>query len=124
MAEGAEFEGDSMVVPDIAVSEVMNAIFVQRHVLHLIEDGRPYLERLFRIIDAQLIEVVECTKDLVLEAYQIANRNGGATYDCLFVALALRTNLQLKTRDRRQAEIMETERSRNIQGGHSRRGPT
>jgi predicted nucleic acid-binding protein len=124
LADGAEFEGESMVVPDIAIPEVMNAIFVQHHVLHLIEDGRPYLERLFRIIDAELIEVVESTKDLILEAYQIAARNRGATYDCLFIALALRTNLQLKTRDRRLAEIMETEKSRKMQGGHFRRGPT
>ena len=111
-----------MVVPDIAVPEIMNAIFVQHHVLHVIEDGFPYLERLFRIIDSELIEVVECTKDLTLEAYQIASRNGGATYDCLFIALALRTNLQLKTLDRRQAEIMDTERSRKNAGRDPRSG--
>jgi predicted nucleic acid-binding protein len=111
-----------MIVPDIAVPEVLNAIFVQHQVLHLIDDGLPYLEELFKIIDAELIEVVDCTKDLVLEAYQIAARNGEATYDCLFIALALRLNLQLKTLDRRQAEIMETERSRNGEGGDPGRG--
>lgn len=114
---GAELEAEPVLVPDVAVPEVMNAIYVHDRVLHLIGDGAPYLDRLFRVIDAELIRVVECSRELVLEAYQMASRHGGGAYDCLFVALALRSGARLKTRDRRQAKIMEAEAARRRGGG-------
>lgn len=117
---GSEFTGEPILVPDIAVAEVVNALFVQERVLHHIEDGRPYLDRLFQVVDAEVVQVVASSRDTVLDAYRIAARNGGAVYDCLFVALALRLGLPLKTRDKRQAAIMDRERSRTLLG--SRRG--
>lgn len=113
LGEGSEFEGEPLTVPDIAVAEVMNALYVQHHVLHLIEDGAPYLERLFKIIDVGAVQVVPSSIDVVLDAYQMASRHRRGTYDCLFVALALRSNSQLKTKDKGQAKLMEEERGKS-----------
>ena len=112
LSGGDEFQGETFVAPDFAINEVANAFFVQEHSLHSIEDGLPYIERLFEAIDAESLSIVTSSKELVKDAYDIASRSGGSTYDCLFVALALRGNLELKTRDRRQAGVFQAEMSR------------
>ena len=99
-------------MPDIAIPEVMNALHVQEHLLHLIEEGANYVDVLFDIVESDQIRVTALSRDLVTEAYGVAARYRGAAYDCIFVALALKLNLRLVTRDRRQAKIMEAEIAR------------
>ncbi|HEV2226876.1 MAG TPA: type II toxin-antitoxin system VapC family toxin [Nitrososphaerales archaeon] len=108
-----------MVAPDLAIHEVTNALYVQQHVLNAIKSGLSYVDKLFEAVDAQALEVVASSKALVGEAFEIAIRNGGTTYDCLFVALALRMNLELRTIDKKQARIFESERVRRESGGSS-----
>lgn len=114
LAAGSEFEGETMLAPDLAIHEVTNAMYVQQHVLGVVDDGLAYVDKLFEAIDVQALEVVASSKALMRDAFEIASRTGGATYDCLFVALALRTDLELRTIDRRQAGIFESERSRRM----------
>ena len=111
-----------MLIPDFAIAEVMNALYVQAGSLHLIEDGRPYLKRLFDIIDTDEIRVVACSEELTAAAYEIASRSGSAAYDCVFVALALASGLELVTRDRRQAEILRAEREGRRSSGERKGG--
>ena len=101
-----------MVVPDVAVAEAMNAFYVQEHVLHVIEDGRPYVERMFKGVEAGSIEVVRCSKDVALKAYEISVRSGTAVYDSIFVSLALKLGAELKTLDVMQEETMASERAK------------
>lgn len=116
----AAFREERMLVPDLAVAEVVNALYVQDKVLHLIADGRPYVESLFKMIDAEEIEVASCSEKLLLDAYDLASRRGAATYDCIFVALALASGLTLVTRDGRQAGIMKAEEDGKVRGGAKR----
>ena len=116
----AKFEEEQMLVPDFAVAEAMNAFYVQERVLRVIDDGRPYVRRLFLAMEAGAVEVVGSSKDVILDAYEIGVRHKAAPYDCIFVALALRLGKELRTRDRRQAEIMASESARR--GGGSRAG--
>jgi predicted nucleic acid-binding protein len=99
-------------VPDVAVPEVMNAFHVQEHVLHLIEDGASYIDAFFDVVESDQIRVTALSRELVTEAYRVAARYRGAAYDCIFVALALKLDLRLVTRDQKQAKIMEAEISR------------
>ena len=105
------------MTPDVAVPEVMNAFFVQEHVLHLIEDGAEYLDVLFDLVESEQIRVVATSRGLMQEAYRIASRQKGGTYDCLFVALAKEMKLRLLTIDARQARMMEIEGARDIDSG-------
>jgi predicted nucleic acid-binding protein len=125
LAAGEEFEGETMVAPDLAIHEVSNALYVQQYVLNSIKDGLVYVDKFYEAVDAHALEVVNSSRALVGEAFEIASRNGGTTYDCLFVALALRMNLELKTFDKRQARIFESERSwrmKGASGSHGSRG--
>jgi len=119
LSGGDEFLGETFVAPDFAVNEVANAFFVQQHSLHAIDDGRPYVEKLFEAIDAESLSIVTSSQGLVRDAYDIASRRGGSPYDCLFIALALKGNLELRTRDRRQAALYQAEKS--MQGQEERR---
>ena len=115
----ADFGKEPTIVPDLAVYEVVNAIYVREKVLGKLDHGLAYLEAFFEILDSSLLEVVGSTWDLMSEAYEIGSRQGAATYDCVFVALALRTGSQLLTRDRRQLTIMEKEVARRREGSHN-----
>jgi predicted nucleic acid-binding protein len=103
---------EPILTPDIALPEVLNALFVQQHVLHLIDNGPEYLDALCDFVDAGQVRIVKTSRELLQDAYRIAARNGGATYDCLFIALALSAHLDLRTKDQRQGRVMEAERSR------------
>ncbi len=87
----------------------MNAIHVQDHLMHVIAGGDRYIDALFDFIEAGQVMIVPSSRDLVLEAFRIAGRQKGAAYDCIFVALALKAGVELKTRDQGQARIMEAE---------------
>jgi predicted nucleic acid-binding protein len=112
LASGEEFERDTMVTSDLAIHEVANAMYVQQYVLNTIKDGLAYVDRYYEAVEAGALEVVSTSKALVGEAFEIASRNGEAIYDCIFVALALSLNSELRTIDKRQARIFENERSR------------
>jgi len=127
LAKGDQFEDEDMVAPDLAIHEVTNALFVQHFLLKVIKNGLAYVDKFYEAVDAQALEVVTSSKALVGEAFEIASRNGGTTHDCLFVALALRMNLELRTLDKGQARIFESEKSRRVKedtgSRQSRRSP-
>jgi len=102
---------EDLVSPDLAVPEVVNAVLIQERILHTLSDGRPYIESLFGAVDSAALQLVKVTESLVEEAYEIAMRNGQAIYDCIFVALALKYGVPLKTNDRRQAKVFADELS-------------
>jgi len=107
-----DFGKEPTIVPELAVYEVVNAILVRERVLRNLDHGLAYVKAFFEILDSSLLEVVGTSGDLMSEAYEIGSRQGEAIYDCVFVALALRTGSQLLTRDRRQLDVMEREKAR------------
>ena len=102
---------EPVVIPDLAIHEVANAIFIQEHVLHRIPGGNDYLELLFELIESGNLQVVKSSADLMGSAYEIAAKHHVALYDCVFVALALQFGVELRTIDERQRKVMELERA-------------
>lgn len=96
---------EELVSPDLAVAEVVNAVLLQQRIFHSIQDGAPYIRSFFDAIDAGSLQLVRITESLAAEAYDVALRNNATFYDCLFVALALRYGTDLKTLDRKQAQV-------------------
>jgi predicted nucleic acid-binding protein len=105
---------EELIAPDIAVLEVVKAVLVQQRDLHSLKDGTAYIKSLFEAIDCDSLRLVSVTEPLVEDAYGIALRNGDAIYDCIFVALALRYGSELKTNDRRQEQVLASERSQGV----------
>lgn len=112
LSERVSFDDGGVITPNLAVYEVANAIFVRERILHLSGAGERYLGAFFRAIDASVVELVDLSEGLMRDAYEIAVRNQAAIYDCVFVALCLKTGLRLETRDPAQMKILERERTR------------
>ena len=47
--------------------------------------------------------------DVMHDSYLIAKRNGITTYDAIFVCLAVKLGLTLKTLDKRQNQVLQAE---------------
>jgi predicted nucleic acid-binding protein len=105
---------EELIAPDFAVPEVVNAVLVQQRVLHSLKDGTPYIKSLFEALDSDSLRLVSVAEPLVKDAYGIALRNGEAICDCIFVALALWYGSELKTNDRRQEQVLASERSQGV----------
>ena len=114
------FAEEASVVPDLAIHEVVNALFVQEHVLHRIRDGVPYVRLMYEAIEAKLITVVGGSESLIEDSYEMASRTGSAVYDCVFVVLALSTGQELKTHDEKQKKLYDAEAARRLGSGNSK----
>jgi predicted nucleic acid-binding protein len=88
-------EGGSLVILDLALVEVTNAIWKQHH------QGAISSDEAKRFLDCLVgIPVrIEPARELLPLALEIAIAYGRAVYDALFVALAQRTGLQGITAD-------------------------
>ncbi len=96
---------DQIIAPQLAVYEVANAIWKQDCLLKKLEDGQIYLEHFYGLVDSGKIAVLYPNEDLMHESYMIAKGNNIAMYDSIFICLAIKLGLDLKTLDQRQAEI-------------------
>ena len=117
LSGGTELAGETMVIPDLAIHEVVNALYVQERVLHRIPDGLPYIRLMFEAIDSGMIAVVRSSERLVQGAYEMAARTGSAVYDCVFVFVALSAGQELRTYDKKQMRLFESEAARGTHHG-------
>jgi predicted nucleic acid-binding protein len=84
---------------------VANAIWKQDCLLKKIEDGQIYLGYFYGLIDSGKIVVMYPNENLTHESYLVAKGNNIAMYDSIFICLAVKLGLNLKTLDNKQAEI-------------------
>jgi predicted nucleic acid-binding protein len=91
---------------------VANAIFKQEHLLHELKGGQKYIDLLFELIESEALQVIRSSQSLMRSAYELAEKHNDVVYDCVFVVLALRLGVELKTHDGRQERIMGLERPR------------
>jgi len=98
---------DQIITPQLAIYEVVNAIWKQDCLLNKIEDGQIYLEFFYGLIGSGNITVLYPNENLIRESYSIAKLNKIAMYDSIFICLAIKLGLNLKTLDNRQAETFE-----------------
>ncbi len=88
-------QGGVLVVLDLALVEVTNAIWKQNLQNRIsLDEATRLLDRLLRI-PVQ----IQPARDLLVQALDIAATHGRAVYDALFVALAQKTGLQGVTAD-------------------------
>jgi predicted nucleic acid-binding protein len=89
----------------LAVYEVANAIWKQECLLKKLADGQIYLEHFYGLIDSGKITLLYPNENLMQESYRIAKAQGIAMYDSIFICLAIKLELSLRTLDHKQDEI-------------------
>ncbi len=100
----AILRGEELSVPDIALSEALNALWKHHRLLGEIDEqayreGAEDLLRLWRTFTPYK------TEELALEACEIASSMGITIYDALYLALARRLESRLLTFDKRMLKV-------------------
>ena len=103
------FEEDFLITVDLAVYEVVNAIWKHQFLLKDLNDGLAYISILYGLIEAGRIRVVRPAAELMQRGYSLAGKNRRSIYDTIFVALALELASELATFDKHQAELLGRE---------------
>ena len=99
------------MAPELAVYEVTNAIWKHEHLLKDIENGKPYVSIFYGLVEAEKIKILTPNEELMQESYSIAKRQGITIYDAVFVSLATKLGLTLKSYDRVQIRSLKSENS-------------
>ena len=100
---------DQIVTPELVVYEVTNAIWKHENLLKDLENGKPYLSIFYGLIEAGAITILSPNERLMQESYSVAKRNGITVYDAVFVSLAIKLGLALRTYDRVQIRAFKSE---------------
>jgi predicted nucleic acid-binding protein len=100
------------VAPELVVYEVTNAIWKHEHLLKDVENGKLYVSIFYGLIESGKIKILTPNEELMQESYSIAKRQGITVYDAVFVSLAIKLGLTLKSYDRVQIRSLESENSR------------
>ena len=99
------------MAPELAVYEVTNAIWKHEHLLKDIENGKPYLSIFYGLVEAGKIKILTPNEELMQESYLIAKRQRITVYDAVFVSLATKLGLTLKSFDIVQIQALKSESS-------------
>jgi predicted nucleic acid-binding protein len=99
------------VAPELVVYEVTNAIWKHEHLLKDLENGKPYISIFYGLMEAGKIKILTLNEELMQESYSIAKRQRITLYDAVFVSLAIKLGLPLKSYDRIQIRALKSENS-------------
>ena len=102
---------DQIVAPELVVYEVTNAIWKHENLLKDLENGKTYLSIFYGLIEAGRITILSPNERLMQESYSIAKRNGITVYDAVFVSLAIKLGLTLRSYDKVQSRALKSEKS-------------
>lgn len=101
---------DQIIAPELIIYETTNTVWKHENLLKSIQNGEAYLSLLFGLIGSGRITIVSSDENLIQNAYAAAKRNGITPYDAIFVCLAVKLGIVLKTLDRKQEEVYEKEK--------------
>ncbi len=104
------FLRDQIIAPELIIYETANTIWKHENLLKSLQNGELYLSVLFGLIDSGKITIVSPDENLMQDAYLAAKRMDITPYDAVFVCLALKLGLILKTLDRKQSKAYEDEK--------------
>jgi predicted nucleic acid-binding protein len=103
---------DQIIAPELIIYEVANALWKREYIIKDLQNGKLHLSFFYNLISAGKITVVFPSEDLMQDSYLIAKRNGITTYDAIFVCLAIKLGLTLKTFDKIQSRALKSEKEK------------
>ena len=74
-----------------------------------LKNGEPYVSILYGLIEAGKITIISPNESIMQESYAIAKRNKITIYDAVFVSLAIKLELTLRSHDRVQIRALKSE---------------
>ena len=74
-----------------------------------LENGKSYLSIFYGLIDAGKITILSPNEGMMQESYLIAKRQGITLYDAVFVSLAIKLGLTLRSFDKVQIQALKSE---------------
>jgi predicted nucleic acid-binding protein len=103
-------ESESFVSPDLALYEVVHALWVHETLMRDLKDAEERIELLSDLVSNEQIQLLRPDRKLLDETYRLSVKHGLPIYDCVFIALALQLKLDLATFDGKQSTILSEER--------------
>lgn len=103
-------ENENLVSPDLAVYEVVNALWKHETLIRDLKDPQDRIDLLSDLVSNEQVQLVRPDKELLNETYALSVKHGLAIYDCVFIALALQLKMDLATFDSKQSTILSEER--------------
>jgi predicted nucleic acid-binding protein len=104
---------EQIVAPELVTYEVANAIWNHEHLLKDIDNGKQYLSIFYGLMDAGKIKILTPNEELMQESFSIAKRQGITLNDAVFISLAIKLGLTLKSYDKVQIRALKSENSRS-----------
>jgi len=101
------------VAPELVANEVTNAIWKHEYLLKDVENGKQYLSIFYGLMEAGKIKTLIPNEEVMQESYSIAKRQGITLYDAVFVSLAIKLGLTLKSYDKVQIRALKSEKNRS-----------
>jgi len=102
-------EEDFLITVDLAVYEVVNAIWKHQFLMKDLNDGPTYVSILSGLIESGRIRVIRPSPELMQRGYSLAGESRRSVYDTIFVALAIELASELATFDKSQAALLGRE---------------
>lgn len=103
-------ENENLVSPDLALYEVVNALWKHETVIRDLKDPQERIHLLSDLVSNEQVQLVRPDRALLNETYALSVKHGLAIYDCVFIALALQLKMDLATFDSKQSTILSEER--------------
>ena len=100
------FKGEIFVAPDLALYEAVNVIWKHEALIRDLEDAAGYLTIMEELISSEAIRLIRPDAKLVQDAYNLSIKHKTPFYDTIFVTLAMRLKLELRTFDKAQTRIL------------------
>jgi len=103
-------ENEVLVCPDLVLCEVVNTLWKHQVLFHDLEDAQERIELLSGLVSNERVQLVRPDRKLLTETYTISVKHKQPIYDCVFIALALQSKMELATFDDKQSTILNEER--------------
>jgi len=99
-------ENETLVSPDLALYEVVNALWKHETLLHDLKDAQERIDLLSELVLNGRVQLVRPDGKLLKETYALSGKYSLAIYDSVFIALALQLKMELATFDSEQSKVL------------------
>lgn len=103
-------ENETLVSPDLALYEVVNALWKHESLIRDLSDSQQRIDLLLDLVSNDRVQLVRPDKKLLNETYALSLKHRLPIYDSIFIALALQLKMELATFDSKQSAVLSQER--------------
>lgn len=106
LRDEALLENEIIVSPELALYEVVNAVWKHEALIKDVTEGSKHIALLYNLVSSGMLRFVRPDRQVMEKAYRLSLQKKCALYDAVFVALALDLGLEPKTFDEVQKGLL------------------